>query len=72
MIQETSQVRLVTEQVNLRDIRDVKNMYHRSSEAINWNYLPHNMFVTNLQTKDVQSPIPWYLETVTCLGKKMY
>ena len=72
MIQETSQVILFTEQVNLQDIRDVKNMYHRSSEAINWNYLPHNMFVTNIQTKDVQSPIPWYLETVTCLGKKMY
>ena len=64
MIKETSQMRLfeVTHQEN----RDLENMYQTSSEAINWNY-PHNMFVTVIQIKDVQSSIPWHPSA----GKKM-
>merc|ERR1712110_664868 len=69
MIKETSQMRLF--KVNLQDNKDVENMYHRSTEAMNWN-CPHNMFVIVIQIKDVQSSIPWHREAVTCAGKKMY
>ena len=57
--------------VNLQDSRDLENMYQTSSsEALNWNY-HHNMFVTVIQIKDVQSSIPWHPEADICSGKKM-
>ena len=68
MIQETSQIRLF--KVNLTDNRDLENMYQTSSGAINWNY-HHNMLVTVIQIKDVQSSIPWHPEADICSGKKM-
>jgi len=68
MIKETSHKRLV--KVNLKDNRDSGNMDQTRSEARNWNY-QHNMVVTFIQTKDVQSSIPWHPEADICSGKKM-
>ena len=68
MIKETSHLRLL--KVNLTDNRDSENMDQTSSEARNWNY-QHNMVVTFIQTKNVQSFIPWHPEAGICSGKKM-
>ena len=66
MIKETSQMRLFEVNHQHQEKRDLENMYQTSSEEINW-YYPHNMFVTVIQIKDVQSPIPWHPSA----GKKM-
>jgi len=68
MFHETSQMRMF--KVNLKDNRDLENMYQTGSMAINWNY-HHNMFVTVIQIKDVQSSIPWQPEADICSEKKM-
>ena len=66
---ETFQLRLF--KVSLQDNSDVETiMYHRSSEAMNWNS-PQNMFVTVIEIKDVQSSIPWHHDTVICAGSRM-
>jgi hypothetical protein len=70
MIKETSQMRLF--KVNLKDNRDLENMYQTSSEAINRNYQHNSMFLTVIQIKDVQSSIPWHPKTDICSGKKMF